>query len=230
MKALAKVLCGLLMVACSAAEGTGGGEGGSAGASGFSGSAGVGGSGGGAGTTGGSGGSGATGGAGGSGATGGAGGSGGVGGTGATGGIGGAACGSPNQCAGAFDLGTISGDNGGTLSHSASGSFFVKVRVTEDNHSVLGESLEVVAALEAPAGADVDAYAYLDPDADVSACGKTPFAKADVGGIGQNEQMTLAWGDGLTGSNNDDSRTVVIEIAHKAGTCGPWKLTLQGNP
>jgi hypothetical protein len=228
MRILAAAIAVPMLLSCAAADGAGGGDGGSAGSSGFSGAAGSGGSSGSAGVAG-SGGS-AVGGSGGAGATGGAGGASGSSGAGGTGGSAGAPCGTPNTCQNAFDLGTISGDGGGSVTHGQSGSFFVKVRVTEDNHGVIGEALEVQLALQAPAGADVDAYVYLDPDADVSACGKTPFAKADVGGSGQNEQITFSWGDGLAGSNNDDDRTVVVEIAHKAGACAAWSLTLQGNP
>lgn len=229
MRVLACVVSVSMVLSCAAAEGAGGASGGAAGGSGYAGAGGEGGAGG-AGGSAGSSGSGAAGGSGGSAASAGTGGSGGSSGAGGAGGSGGAACGTPNTCESAFDLGTISGDTGGSVTHGASGSFFVKVRVTEDNHGVLGEALEVQLALQAPPGADVDAYVYLDPDADVSACAKTPFAKADVGGSGQNEQTTFSWGDGLAGSNSDDDRTVVVEIAHKAGACGAWSLTLQGNP
>lgn len=145
-------------------------------------------------------------------------------------GAGGTTCGSPNTCAGAEDLGTVSGDNGGVQSLSGTGSRFVKVRVTEDNHGILGEALEVKVALAVPAGADLDVYAYVNPDADVSACGTTPFASAAAGGVGQPEQLVATWGDGLTGSGSDDSRTLVLEVAHKAGSCESWTLTVQGNP
>ncbi len=145
-------------------------------------------------------------------------------------GLGGASCGNPNACASAIDLGSLSGDEGGAVSHGDSGSLFVKLRVTEDNHSLIGEALEAKFSLQVPAGADLDLYAYLNTDSDVSACGTLPYASADSGGTGQNEQLVLAWGDGLTGSGNDDSRTVVIEVAQKSGNCDPWTLGIQGDP
>ena len=203
-----------------------------------SGGAGVGGSGtGGSGGSGGSGGTGA-GGAGGSGASGGSGGTsgatGGTGGTGTggsgTGGTGGTSCTATNACASATDLGVVSGDsNADTKQKSGSGSTWLKVRVTEDNSSILGQSLTLQVTLDVPTGSDYDLYAYLNTTSDTSPCGTSPAKKSDAGGIGSNEQLKLDWGDGIVGSGSDDSRTVVIEIRHKGGTCEQWSLIAAGN-
>jgi hypothetical protein len=34
----------------------------------------------------------------------------------------------------------------------------------------------------------------------------------------------------LTGSGSDDSRTLVLEVAHKSGSCDAWTLVIQGDP
>jgi hypothetical protein len=169
---------------------------------------------------------------GGSGGTSASGGSGGTGGTSATGGTGGGSCGAPNTCVGAIDLGTVSGDQGTTSKqHSGTGSTFLKVRVTEDNNSVLGQSLKLTAALTVPSTADYDLYAYLNTTSDVSPCGMAA-AKQSQSGTGQSEQVKLDWGEGSIANGSDDGRTVVLEVRYKSGACqasDTWSLTATGN-
>jgi hypothetical protein len=180
---------------------------------------------------GGSGGVGATGGSGGSGGS--TGGTGGSGGTGGTGGTGGSTCTSPNACGSAQDLGSVSGDTGaGTVTQKGTGSKWFKVRVTEDDSSVIGTSLTLQVSLTMPANADYDLYAYVNTGSDVSPCGMSPAKKSDGGGTGANEQLKLDWGEGTIANGNDDGRTVVIEIRYKSGACdstAQWQLIAAGN-
>jgi hypothetical protein len=163
-----------------------------------------------------------------SGGTGGA--SGGTGGTSATGGTGGTSCAATNACASATDMGVVSGDTGSdTKQQTGTGSAWLKVRVTEDNSSILGQALTLQVTLNVPSLSDYDLYAYLNTTSDSSPCGMAAAKKSDGGGIGTNEQLKLSWGDGIVGSGSDDSRFVVIEIRHKGGTCAQWSVTAAGD-
>jgi hypothetical protein len=227
------VSAALVQAGCAGGESVDeGGDGGAAGVAFYGGYGGTGGSGGSS-ASGGSGATGAKGGSGGTTATGGTGGNGATGGSGATGGTGGTSCPTPNTCDSAEDLGVMSGDtDGAPVVKTGFGSTFVKLRVTEDNHSVIGHALKVSVSLDVAVATDYDVYAYLNVNTDVSPCSSVSTNKSDGGGIGTNESFGLSWGDGLTGSGNDDSRTVVIEVKHKAGPCddtAPYTLTLTGN-
>ncbi len=156
----------------------------------------------------------------------------GTGGTGGSGTGGSGSCSAPNACATATPKGSLSGDDGKkTTTVQGTGSLFVRVRITEDNHSVLGEKLELAVALTVPSGDDLDVYGYVNESSDTSACGSQPAGKRDTGGTGANESFKLSWGEGSIASGGDDSRDVVIEVSHKSGTCSaPWTLTLTGDP
>jgi hypothetical protein len=172
----------------------------------------------------------ATGGSGGSAATGGSGGA--TGGSGGGGGTGGVDCPKANECQSAENLGTLSGDSGdgSALTASGGGQQFFRVRATEDNHSVLGEALELRATLIVPPGADFDLYAYVDTQTDTSPCPLTP-TQASANGPGTTEEVTVTWGDGLTGSNENDGRDVVLEVRFGGFSCqGEWSLSVQGDP
>lgn len=195
---------------------SGGGAGGSAGSSAQGGTS----------AGGGSGGSGAT------GSTGGAGGVGGVAGAGGSGGTGGVECPKTNECESASNLGTLSADtgDGSVLTASGGGQEFFRVRATEDNHSVIGEALELKVSLTVPKGSDFDLYAYIDTGTDTSPCPLTP-TQASANGPGTAEEIIVTWGDGITGSGDDDSRDVVIEVRFGGFSCeGEWSLGVQGDP
>lgn len=183
----------------------------------------------------GSAGTGATGGSGGTTSSGGTGGSGGGGATGGSGGTGGSsgACAGSSTCASATDVGTVSGDSGSaSASSKGSGSKFIKVRVTEDNSSVIGNELTLQAVLDVPTSADYDLYAYVNTTSDTTPCGSAAAKSAQSGGIGANEQLKLNWGEGTVANGSDDGRWVVIEVRHKAGPCDSgtqWTLTVTGN-
>jgi hypothetical protein len=137
-----------------------------------------------------------------------------------------------NTCATATGLGTLAGDetNPGNVTASGTGQQFFSARITENNHSPLGEALELKTTLAVPAGSDFDLYVYVDTQTDVSPCPLLP-AQASANGPGTQEETILTWGDGITGSGADDSRDVVVEVRFGGFACeGEWNLTLQGNP
>ena len=126
----------------------------------------------------------------------------------------------------------MSGDSGSdTQQIQGTESEWFRIRDTDDNHSVIGHALQLSASVDVPADADIDVYAYVNVDQDASPCGLSPYAKADAGGIGANETLDVKWGDGLTGSGNDDSRDVLLQVVHKGGACSTaWSINLVANP
>jgi hypothetical protein len=169
---------------------------------------------------------------GGSGALGGSGASGGTGGASGSGGSGGVDCPKTNECQSASNLGTTSADSndGSVLTASGGGQEFFLVRATEDNHSPIGEALELKATLTVPSGSDFDLYAYIDTDTDTSPCPLTA-TQASANGPGTAEEIIIMWGDGITGSGNNDSRNIVLEVRFGGFSCeGEWSLSVLGNP
>ena len=70
-------------------------------------------------------------------------------------------CAAPAACAGATDLGTISGDTGaGVKSATGSTSQWFKIRLSEDDSDVFGVSMEMRATLVSPAGSNFDLHVY----------------------------------------------------------------------
>ncbi|MBI3205362.1 MAG: hypothetical protein HYZ29_27735 [Myxococcales bacterium] len=142
-------------------------------------------------------------------------------------------CTATNGCSSPADLGTVSGDSGSaSASQKASGTRFFRVRVTEDDNSVLGAKLKLAASLAVPSGTDYDLYAYLNTTSDSMPSCSSPSKSSAAGGVGANEQLGLSWGEGSIANGNDDGRWVVVEVRHKAGPCGTgsqYTLTVTGN-
>jgi hypothetical protein len=140
-------------------------------------------------------------------------------------------CTSSATCAGAMDLGSISGDDT-TSSVTASGyqSAWYKVRVTEDDSSPFANDLSILAQLTSPPGTNYDVYVYVNTGSDVVEC-TTPRASGTS--TGTTDQAPLTWGESGTFSNgNDDSRTVSIEVRPVSGPCSasaPYQLVVFGD-
>jgi hypothetical protein len=127
-------------------------------------------------------------------------------------------CTSSATCAGAMDLGSVSGDSTAS-SVTASGyqSAWYKVRVTEDDSGIGGEELKALVQLTSPPGTNYDVYVYVNTGNDVVEC-TTPSASGTS--TGTTDQARLTWGESGTFSNgNDDSRTVSIEVRPVSGPC-----------
>jgi hypothetical protein len=170
------------------------------------------------------------GGSGGAGGTAGKGGSAGTSGTGGTGG--GMSCAAPTSCSGSTSLGTMAGDSGGaTVQHSAATSMWLKLRVTEDDSSPIGTTMHLSLTLTVPSTMNFDLYAYLNEDSDVLEC--TKLYDFSLKPAGQQETLSLSWGEtGTFANNSDDSRWVTIEVRYSGGTCSSsakWNLTAKGN-
>ena len=142
---------------------------------------------------------------------------------------GGGTCASPNACAGATDLGSISGDTGSdSKSAQGSGSQWFKVRVTEDDSGFFGLSLLAKAQLTSPPGTNFDLFVYLADNGSALECSTVTKSSTTTGA----ESAPVEWGEGALANGNADDRNVTIEVRWVSGTCSPsakWTLTVRGN-
>lgn len=144
------------------------------------------------------------------------------------GGFGGVACTAPNTCASSVNLGSVRGDNGAdTKSAQGHTSQWFTIRVTEDDHGVLGKDLWMTATLTSPPGTNFDLYLYV-PETDTLACTAVSEQSSNASGT---DSAAAKFGEGFS-NGSDDSRTVTVEVRHVSGTCDPnkkWTLTVAGN-
>lgn len=135
-----------------------------------------------------------------------------------------------STCRAPHDMGSLSGDlNQGTLTAQGTCSEWLRVRLTEDAHSVFAGQMKVTATLVSPAGENFDIYLHVNAATDVLEC-TTVAAKSELG-AGQSDVAKTAWGESYSANSVDDSRYVSIEIKKHDGTCAksPWSLVVQGN-
>ncbi|WP_437761725.1 hypothetical protein WMF27_03220 [Sorangium sp. So ce281] len=132
----------------------------------------------------------------------------------------------PNTCAGAEDLGEISGDDGGdsvTLTERGTTSKWFKVYVV-DKFNVPGSEV-FKATLTSPPGMNFDLIVYPgELEVDAPDC-----FTSGVRGQGTPESFTTTWNDR---AGPDDHLWFAIEVRHVEGTaCGSeatWTLTVKG--
>ncbi|WP_437610785.1 hypothetical protein WMF20_03855 [Sorangium sp. So ce834] len=149
------------------------------------------------------------------------------------GGAGGAASecdyGSPNTCAGAEDLGEISGDDGAdSVTVTGTTSKWFKVYVVDEPIVIPLPSTESFkATLTSPPGMNFDLIVY---QGELLGAAPDCFASG-VRGQGTPESFTAIWDDEAIA---EDGLWFAIEVRHVEGTaCGAeatWTLKLQGNP
>lgn len=140
------------------------------------------------------------------------------------------ACASSATCAGAMNLGSISGDTGSqkvTASGFQAGWF--SVRVTEDDSSVFGTKLSMTAKLTSPAASNYDVFVYFNSGNDAIECTSVSASGTSTGTL---DSARISWGEGSVSNGNDDGRTVSVEVRPISGGCSsaaPWSLELQGD-
>jgi hypothetical protein len=140
-------------------------------------------------------------------------------------------CASPNVCAGATDLGSMSGDTGADVkSVQGSGSQWLKVRVTEDDSGIFGVRMLFNAELTSPPGTNFDLFVYIPGDTSSLECSAVTRSSTSASGV---DTLAAEWGEGSGFANgSDDDRNVTVEVRWVSGTCAPgskWALTLRGN-
>jgi hypothetical protein len=140
-------------------------------------------------------------------------------------------CASSDTCAAAMMLGSVSGDTSSpVLTAPGYRAAWFRIRVTEDDVSLEGGPLRLLATLTLPAGgADFDVIVHLDPAQATFEC-TAAFGTASASG--NTKQVRASWGSNGLDDPNDDSRDVAIEIRPSAATCDPgahWQLSLAGD-
>jgi hypothetical protein len=179
-------------------------------------------------TTGSGSGSGSGSGGGGGGSTGG--GSSGGGGAGDTGGGGGGVCdfSSPNTCASAQSLASVSGDDGGTTTVKGNTSKWVTIHVTEDDSGVFETDLSYTVTLTSPPGMLYDLVVHQGPQDGAMNCAAAPKLGQPADGAVQT--VSDSWDDDQGIGGEDDSLWLNIEIVHVSGDdcAAEWTLKIQG--
>jgi hypothetical protein len=147
------------------------------------------------------------------------------------GGGGGTSCASANVCAGATDLGTISGDTGSdSKTAQGTGSYWFTVRVTENDSSISPLTLLTKAELTSPPGTNFDLFVYVASGGSGQECSAVKASSTNASGL---DTAKAEWGEtGIFSNGSSDDRTVTVEVRWISGTCSaatPWTLTVYGN-
>jgi len=139
-------------------------------------------------------------------------------------------CTSPNACLTASDLLSVSGDrNADVKTAQGAGSQWLKVRVTEDDNSVIGAALRAKIELQSPAGTNYDLYVYRASGESGQECSMVAGSSTSTGG---SDSVSQSWGEGLIPNGSDDSRNLSVEVRWVSGSCAPgskWTVTVRGN-
>jgi hypothetical protein len=138
--------------------------------------------------------------------------------------------GSPNQCASATQLSSISGDKNSSQSATGQTSQWFKIHVKEDVGSIFPEDLNYLVTLTSPANMDYDLYVHHGPKGGSADCN----AAATKGtGNATTDEVYKKWKDEQGLGGKDDSVWLCIEVRYVSGTeCGPaaeWTLTVKGH-
>lgn len=140
-------------------------------------------------------------------------------------------CASADTCLAAPLLGTVSGDTDHqVLTATGSRAAWYRVRATENDSTLTGRKMRIVARLASPASAAFDVRIYLNAAMDAVECA-TP-----IGGSATICDLKVAvanWGEDAFPNFVEDGRDVAIEIRPISGTCvatARWELTVEGNP
>src|SRR4051812_40408965 len=141
-----------------------------------------------------------------------------------------ATCQSSDACTTAITLGTISGDTGNqTLTAQGSRAAWFRIRVTENEATIDGVPMHVLARLTPPAGESFDVRVYVNSDTDILECTNTSGVATTSGTV---KQVRASWGEDVVTNAADDSRDVSIEVRPLSSTCAPaakWQLVIEGN-
>lgn len=138
---------------------------------------------------------------------------------------------SPNDCAGAEDLGAIAGDEDGTpITVQGVTSKWFTIWIEERSSSISETDLSYRVALVSPAGMNYDLIVHEGPQDGGIDCNAAPKVGAPNG---NGEEVTASWDDDQGIGGQDDSVHLSIEVRYLSGeACAPsdsWTLTLEGH-
>ncbi len=139
---------------------------------------------------------------------------------------------SPNACANATGVPSVSGDTGSDMqTRTGTTSEWLQVRVTEDDSSIFTKvSLSYTVTLTSPPGSVYDLVVYESSDgASGPNCGASPMDGTPNGGTTQTVQDNWPDTQGIGGIDN--GRWLAIQVTHVSGTdcTEPWTLHIQGH-
>jgi hypothetical protein len=130
------------------------------------------------------------------------------------------------------DLGSVSGDKGsGTKTASGSDSKFLRVRVTEDDSSLLSSVDLRVRVTLSPSKGNFDLYLYEGTASGDGGGVECTTVKASSTNATGDDAVSLKWGDNRPIGGFDDSRVISIEVRATDTVCADasWSLLVEGN-
>jgi hypothetical protein len=139
---------------------------------------------------------------------------------------------SPNDCAGAENLGAVAGDEDGEpVTVQGTTAKWFRIRVEERASGISETDLSYSVSLTSPAGMNYDVIVMEGPQDGDPTCGGTPKAGQSNGVA---EVVSASWDDDQGFGGEDDSVWLSIEVRHVSGDqCDlddRWTLTVQGYP
>lgn len=139
---------------------------------------------------------------------------------------------SPNDCAGAENLGAVAGDeNGAAVVVQGTTSKWFKIRVEERASGISETDLSYSVSLTSPAGMNYDLYVLEGPQDGNPNCNAAPKVGQSNGTA---EVVSASWDDDQGFGGEDDSVWLSIEVRHLSGEMcdldDRWTLSIQGYP
>ncbi|HJL06416.1 MAG TPA: hypothetical protein RMH85_22915 [Polyangiaceae bacterium LLY-WYZ-15_(1-7)] len=144
-------------------------------------------------------------------------------------------CTSATTCAGARDVGAVTGDEGATaLEASGSGAEWLAVTVRDTGSTWNADStIRATLTLHSLGETDYDLVVFR------AAASMTPMVRECVANetssarpVGEVDRIELSWPDVTNGlfASDGDGRILSVLVRHAAGPCdGPWRLEVSGN-
>ncbi len=141
-------------------------------------------------------------------------------------------CNSPNACASASAIGTLSGDTSSPdVTSSGTTSKWLTLIATENDSSPLATPMKLSVTLTSPGTENFDLYVYLGGSPGAVEC--STIKQSSTNGTGQTDTVSIQWGESGTFANNsDDTRTITIEVRAASTPCdstATWSLTAHGH-
>lgn len=130
-----------------------------------------------------------------------------------------------NSCQAADDIGSVAGDDGGSVNDTGAGSRWVKAHVTEEDGSIFESDLSYTVSLSAAGAVEYDLFVHRGPDDGGPDCNAAPMQGAGSG----TKTVHEGWDDSQGIGGEDNSRWLSIEVRWVSGDCTlPWTLTVDG--
>jgi hypothetical protein len=127
---------------------------------------------------------------------------------------------------------SISGDKGGTATSSGTDSKFLRIRVSEDDSSLLSSKDLKARITLTSTGGNFDLYVYRgNTVGDGGGVECTTVTSSSTEAAGSPDVVALTWNDNRPVGGHDDTRLLTIEVRAADSSCAgaSWSLTVEGN-